>query len=330
MRARKLVTALTAVSLVLGLATGCGSDSDKTGAAGADGATKIRLVTTSPTVTLLAIYAAEQQGFFKNHGLDVAVTSVNDATTIPAAIGKQFDVGWTVQPIGINAAASGVPLTIVGGGERNQPHNQQLFLLSAKGSKYKTVADLAGAKIGTATLAGANTMLVKATLDKAGVDLKSVQFVQVGFSDMPDQLAAGAVDVIAVSPPNSQIALDAGAQNLGASPYNIISETALTTFLMANTSWAKEHTEALASMRAALDEGGKWINDHPAEAKTLLSKRTGLDAAKVDKLALQLPRYTYQDYNAQDFVPWVELMKNYGTLSKSTDANQLITKMLGK
>ncbi|MET7395678.1 ABC transporter substrate-binding protein [Dactylosporangium sp. NPDC005572] len=327
MRAHKLVTALTAVALLTGLAAGCGSDPDESGA---DGATKIRLVTTSPTVTLLAIYAADQQGFFKNHGLDVEVTSVNDATTIPAAIGKQFDVGWTVQPIGINAAASGVPLTIVGGGERNQPDNQQLFLLSAKGSKYKTVADLAGAKIGSATLAGANTMLVKATLDKAGVDLKSVQFVQVGFSDMPDQLAAGAVDVIAVSPPNSQIALDAGAQNLGVSPYNIISETALTTFLMANTGWAKEHAEALAGMRAALDEGGKWISDHPADAKTLLSKRTGLDIATVDKLSLQLPRYTYQDYTAQDFVPWVELMKTYGTLNKSTDANQLITKMLGQ
>ncbi|MFE7972659.1 ABC transporter substrate-binding protein [Streptomyces shenzhenensis] len=328
MRARRASIALTALTAVAALLTGCGSDASSS--AGADGTTRIRLATTSPTVTLLAIYAAEQQGFFKDHQLDVQITSVPDATTIPAAIGKQFDVGWTVQPIGINAAASGVPLTIVGGGERNQPDNQQLFLLSAKGSKYRTVADLASAKIGSATLAGANTMLVKATLDKAGVDPGSAQFVQVAFSDMPDQLAAGAVDVIAVSPPNSQVALDAGAQDLGVSPYNIISKTALTTFMMANTEWAKKNATALKGMREALDEGGEWINAHPAAAKNLLSERTGMDAATVEKLALQLPHYTYRDYAAGDFVPWVELMKTYGTLDKGVDANQLITKMLGK
>jgi hypothetical protein len=55
-----------------------------------------------------------------------------------------------------------------------------------------------------------------------------------------------------------------------------------------------------------------------------------MDPATVEKLALQLPKYTYQDYSAQDFIPWVELMKTYGTLDKGIDANQLITKMLGQ
>ncbi|MDQ7911121.1 ABC transporter substrate-binding protein [Phytohabitans sp. ZYX-F-186] len=327
-RRRSLLAATVAAALTLGIGA-CGGDDADTAETGAGGRTKIRLATTNPTVTLLAIYAAQEQGYFTRHGLDVEVTPIADATQIPSAIGKQFDVGWTVQPIGINAAARGIPITVVAGGERNQPNNQQLFLLSGAGSKIKSVKDLAGARVGTATLAGANTMLTKAVIDKAGVDLKSVQFVQVAFADMPDQLRAGTVDVIAVSPPHAQIALDAGAQDLGVWPYQILGDTALTTFMMAGKEWAAAHQDALGSMRQALDEGGKWIGANQDGAAELLKKRTGLDAALVDRLKLQLPSFTYQEYDADDFVPWVELMKTYGTLDKGTDAKQLVDKMLG-
>lgn len=325
---RKTVAALAVAALAL-TAAGCGSPAGEP-ADDAEGApTTIRLATTNPTVTLLGVYAADAQGLFEEHGLDVDITPIADATTIPAAIGKQFDVGWTVQPIGINAAASGVPIVVVGGGERNQPDNQQLFLLASPDSGISSVEDIAGKKLGSATLAGANTMLVKAELDAAGVDLDSVQFVQVPFADMPDQLAAGTVDVVAVSPPHAQIALDAGAIDLGVSPYNIIGETALTTFMMADQGWAAENEGALAEFRTALDEGGQWVQDNPEEAAELLKERTGLDSDLVDRLALQLPAFTYQDYSAEDFVPWVELMKEYGTLDPSTDADEIVAQLLG-
>ncbi|GAA1007706.1 hypothetical protein Aple_071560 [Acrocarpospora pleiomorpha] len=320
----RLVVAVAALALV---AAGCGGGESATPAE-KPGLTTIRLATTNPTVTLLAIYAAEEQGYFKQHGLNVEVTPIGDATKIPSALGRQFDVGWTVQPIGINAAASGIPIRIVAGGERNQPNNQQLFLLSAPGSGIKSVKDLAGKTIGTATLAGANTMLTKATLDKAGVDPKSVQFVQVAFADMPDQLTSGRVDVVAVSPPHAQIALERGAQDLGVWPYQILGDTALTTFMMATGEWADGHKEAIAGLRKALDEGGTWVAAHTDEAADLLQKKTGLDRALIDRLKLQLPKFTYQDYGPKDFTPWIELMKTYGTLDASVDPDKLVSQML--
>src|SRR5690606_24717107 len=63
----------------------------------------------------LPAMVAEDQGYFKDEGLNVTSEIVANLATLPGAMGRQFDIASTTIPDTIRAQANGVEVEVVAG-----------------------------------------------------------------------------------------------------------------------------------------------------------------------------------------------------------------------
>lgn len=125
------------------------------------------------------LFIAQQQGFFKEQGLDVELIGPADPTDPPkwVAAGKA-DIGITYQPEFMEQVDHGLPLIRIGT-LIDKPLNC-LVALNDNGS-IKTLADLKGKQIGSST-SGLSKIMLKVMLAKQGLTEKDIELINVRYN----------------------------------------------------------------------------------------------------------------------------------------------------
>ena len=260
---------------------------------------------------------AEKQGFFTKHGVTVATTTLNDISLVPSLLGKQYDIGFSVAPIMIQAAAARIPLVAVAGNNGDSPQGVGLEVFARAGTD---VHQLQGKRIGTPTLTGNLNIATKAWLSSNGVDPSSVQFVQVASPNMIDQLRSGQVDAAELIPPFNSIARQQGLASLG-DPERVLSNGYVGgTFWTASTSWAGANASKVDAFRAALRDADQWIAQNPQAAYQA--------SADYTKVPLEQARETPLTYTTNvtpaDLQVWGDAMAKFGGFGGRVDYNSLV------
>lgn len=317
-------TLVVAMAVAVGLSGCSGSGKDSNQAASSSGSAAplvpVRMGE-DPGLAALGIYVAHDEGIFEKNGLDVTVTATTDITQLPAAVGQQYDFAVGVQPITIAAAAHGLPIVVSAGGqvESDKAPNSQLIV--KKDAGITSASDLAGKKVGVATVNGNLALCVRAWMKAHGQDPKSVQLMQVAFPNEADALKAGLVDAIDPIVPFDHQALAAGNVSLG-DPCLAINPKSQGSFQISNAGWAKSHLDVVRKVQKSLEEANTWIQANPDKAKAVLSKWTSQPASATADLSL--PEYNGQE-SVQDMKDWIDVVKEFGTLPGSLpDATSLV------
>ncbi|MBD5771641.1 ABC transporter substrate-binding protein [Marinomonas colpomeniae] len=139
-----------------------------------------------------ALIVAQQQGLFKDQGLDITIQEPTDPS-MPAKLVAAGNVELAVsyQPQLIQDVAVGLPLvrisTLIG-----TPLNTLMVLDS---SDIKSIADLKGKTIGTAIVDGVGEATVDAMLKNSGLSISDVSIINVGWG-LSSSLASKQVDAI--------------------------------------------------------------------------------------------------------------------------------------
>jgi len=135
---------------------------------------------------------AQQQGFFKELGLDVQLIGPADPTDPPkwVATGKA-DIGITYEPEFMEQVDHGLPLIRVGT-LIDKPLD---CIVALEESGIKSLADLKGKRIGSGT-GGISGLMVKKMLEKSGLSSKDVDVVNVRYNLM-QALLSHKVDAVA-------------------------------------------------------------------------------------------------------------------------------------
>lgn len=135
---------------------------------------------------------AQQQGFFKEEGLDVELIGPADPTDPPklVAAGKA-DIGITYQPGFMQQVDAGLPLICIGT-LIDKPLNS---LIALKGNGITSLSDLKGKRIG-ASSGGLSNMMLKVMLAKAGLSEKDVEITNVKYN-LSQALLLHKVDAVA-------------------------------------------------------------------------------------------------------------------------------------
>ena len=167
---------------------------------------------TLATSTFLPIYIADQNGYFKQEGLNVEVVGFRGGSDLTRAmVANSVDVG-VASPAGvIGAIQAGQDIKVFYGG-----FNQVPFDWYAAPS-IKTVADLRGKTIGITRFGSSTDVLTRMVLAKAGLTPKDVRIVQGGGSS--ERLAAMEAGQIMAGPfaePHNFIAADRGFTRIAA------------------------------------------------------------------------------------------------------------------
>lgn len=306
------IAALLAGTVALAGCGGSGSQAQTS----ADGTVRIALNNTNDS---LAVIVAQQQGFFAQHGVKPATTTLNDISLVPSLLGKQYDIGFSVAPIMIRASSQGVPITTLSGNNGDSPQDQSVQVFVRP--EITDVKQLQGKRIGSPTLTGNINIATKAWLSKNGVDPSAEQYVQVPTPNMIDELKAGQVDAVEVINPFITVGKQAGMRSLG-DPERALSPNYVGgTYWVATNSWASANSKLIDGFKAALQQADEWIKANPDKAYQASATYTKvtLDQAKLAPLG----EYTTQVSSA-DLKIWGDAMKNFGGFGGTVDYDKLV------
>jgi ABC-type nitrate/sulfonate/bicarbonate transport system substrate-binding protein len=274
-----------------------------------------------PVATWLPAWIAKDKEIFKKNGLDVSLTPIQNVSLLPPTLGKQFDFAASTPPDLIKANASGIDIVGVTGGVIESSANQTMQLIVKKGSGIKTPADLKGKIIATPTTGGIMHVATLFWLKKNGVDINTIQPVEVPFANMPDQLKASRIDAMELLQPFvGQVMAQPDYETLG-NPMLKVDDPTLFVFWISNGAWARANQATVKKWTQSISEANEFIEKNPAEAKQILAKYTNLPPAVTEKLPL--PAYNSK-INASQVESWVKVLKELGLLNGAVDSNKMV------
>lgn len=166
------------------------------------GATAKIRVGSSPVISSAGIYLAEDEGYFKEQGLDVEITDVaNSGAPMTLLLSKnELEVGAGNLTSGLfNAALQGQQFKLVADKGHVEKDRDYIALIVRRdlidSGKYKSLKDLKGAKMGLTALDGVSQQIVaERFLKKAGLTEKDVTFVKLSYAEMNATLKTKGLD----------------------------------------------------------------------------------------------------------------------------------------
>lgn len=194
---QKWTKAFMALTLATGLAA-CGnqasSDAGQAQAPAEKGAEPTELVIALdwyPNAVHSFLYAAEEQGFFKEENLKVTMQMPSDSNDpLKMAAAGKVDLAISYQHQLIQARSEGVPVVSVGALVRH-PLN---VIMTRQDSGLDTPQKLAGKNIGYPSIP-INESIVRQVIKHAGADDSGLTFTDIGFDIVP-ALTAKKVDAV--------------------------------------------------------------------------------------------------------------------------------------
>jgi ABC-type nitrate/sulfonate/bicarbonate transport system substrate-binding protein len=303
---RRLVATLTVAAVV---AAACGSDDDGNGNGGADGGLRevTLMLNWTPNTHHGGIYVAQEQGLYREAGLDVTIVE-------PAAVGADQAVGTGSAEFGISQAesvlparAAGVPVVSIA--TLLPDNDSSLMALAATG--IERPSDLEGTTYGG--FGGAlETELISTLVECDGGDPDQVEFVEVGNIDYLTGLEQGRFDFVWVFEGWDALrARELSDVEIGSIRF-IDHEDCIpnwyTPLVITNEELLADDPELVEAFLAATTEGYQVAIDDPAAAaEALLAGAPELDADLVRASAeYHSTRYAHagERWGVQDVAVW--------------------------
>jgi NitT/TauT family transport system substrate-binding protein len=243
-------------------------------AAGAHGRAQLTTVTvdTLPISNALPMTLGIQKGFFANHGIEIKTQTLQSGNDIVLALANHNgDIGYLGYVPMMIARTTGIPLTLVAASEvegTNATDNWQDILVKGS-SSIRSPADLAGKTIAANALKGVGEVVIKAALQKAGVDPSSIKLVAIPFPSMRTALNNGQVDAIWTPEPFLSQAVNIDGDRIVMAPGPTLGNFFPNGGYAALNDWMKANPTTAKSFRLAMNESLQYAQTHPDEIRAL-------------------------------------------------------------
>lgn len=301
--------------------TACGSGGSEPKSSAAAGPVKVTLAALS-IGQIAPMVLADEQGIFTKHGIDLDISFIEPPALVPTLMSGKAQFIWNNPPALLAARSNKVPLksvtTVSVAGD--DPATFPIQVMVPKNSDIKSLKDLAGKTVATASLFQLNDLALMQSLAEVGVDAKTVKFVEIPFPTMAEALKAGRADAIISTEPFVTITKASGGAIPLVSASEGLSATTPISVIASSEKFIADSPDVVKNFRAAVDEASTYAVAHDAEVRATIPKITKLtpELAKVISLA---PIDTTDDPAAWD--AWAELLVKVGVLDtkpKSADA----------
>lgn len=226
---------------------------------------------------------------------------------IPGILAGEVDLAASAVDASIAGRAGGAPLYIVAGFAKGGAR--------IVGRGIKTIAELKGKKVGTAR-GGAQEILLYAELAKAGLTWsekggKDVQIVFLAYADLNQALAAGQIDAMCNSEPQSTQAIARGFGTEILKPYDTPMGEPVRALVMTEKLYANRDL-ALRVMKCFAESTQQFLAQ-PAKAEKYVREKMfkGQLSAQEYKDAMANAAFTY-DISIEHVQTTTDLMVKYG------------------
>jgi sulfonate transport system substrate-binding protein len=216
----------------------------------------------------------------------------------------------------ILAASEGLDVRIIGIYSRAP----KAFMIIVKDPAIKSVKDLRGKKV-----AGPKGtilhQLLAAALDKDGMSVKDVEFVQMDLSSGANALATGSVDAALLAGPAAYKALTSGSRMLK-NGEGLVDATIV---IATSEKFAKSYPKAVSKFMESHKKTLGWIKKNPDKAAEMTQKETGLP---MDGVKMMTPWYDFDSSvrktDIQELIRTQNFMLENGLQRNKIDVNSII------
>ncbi|MGA2393616.1 MAG: ABC transporter substrate-binding protein, partial [Candidatus Lustribacter sp.] len=281
------------------------------------------IVASTPSEAGAEVYYASALGFFTQAGLDVDVRTIDNGAAVASAVaGGAVDIGQSNVVSIATAHEKGLPFVVIAPAGMYSSAAPTTLAFVAKNAPFKTVKDLAGKTFATNGLFNIGQIAGDAWLERNGVDVKSVKWVEVPVAATGAAVSTGRVDVGLVSEPVLGETLATGQFRVFGDAYSAIGSHWLIGAWFTTSSWALAHPDLARKFLAVLVRTARWANGHHAESLKILeqyNKRT---------FPSNMARTTYAETLDPALIqPVIDNAAKYGALSASFPASDLFARL---
>jgi NitT/TauT family transport system substrate-binding protein len=319
--------AAVAAALVAAVAVaGCGGDDSSSDAnAGAAGGVTTLKLGYVPYADDAPAFLAQEKGIFRKHGVNLEfVPAPNPVAAVAALTSGKQQLAFVTDPVLINANLQNTKLKCVAPVVGRQPADTArdgTTLIAGKDSGIKGVRDLAGKKVAMVQLNSLNSLDVQVLAQRAGIDYKSVQLIQMPFPQMPAALDQGRVQAAIIVQPFAQTAIDKGHTVIN-HPNAELWPGGTTVCFAALAEYIDENPEVIKGFNAAMRESITYTKDHESEAKATLAKYMELTPEQAQKQVLQTDWKVTLNPKTIDQIQG--FMKQFGLIERTIPAAEMV------
>lgn len=314
-KTRRLATALAGLCAIM-LTAGCGVGMGSATVLDVSDPIKVGVI---PVADFAPVYIAQDEGYFKDEGLNVQTQVMQNAAAIaPSVINGQLQFGTAAVPPFLAAVQKGLPLKAVANGTSiaKDPASDPSALVAAKGSGINRPRDLEGHTVAVNALTSIVHVVAAAAIKKDGGDPSKVTFVAMPFPDMVSALERGAIDAASLVEPFQTKTVANGAKVL-AHPYSeTLQPNGTFTVIFTAGPFAQNNPETIAKFSRAIDRASVLAASHPEKVGQVLAKYGKLPPEVFAKM--RVPMYT-DDLSVPAMEHTATLMQGLGFLPGPVD-----------
>jgi NitT/TauT family transport system substrate-binding protein len=277
----------------------------------------------APIAETEAVFAAQDEGFFQQNGLDVSLVRVG-MTAVSAIVGGSVAISSVPTSSFLQAADQGLDVVLVSSCGVTDPRTaKSVALIARTGVAIDKPGDVAGKKIGVPGVGGLLDVLFERWLTQKGVNPDSMTRVEVQIPNTVDVLRAGSVDGIVAGEPFVSRAVNAGVGKVAANFMSDMPSGIPYSVMVSTRDWVKANPDPVAAFRKAVAAGAEFGRTQPAKMQEINAKYTGMPLDVVRQVELPECR-TVPDAKALDWL--IGAMRDQHALTNALEAEKLIAR----
>jgi len=229
----------------------------------------IIIATNTEYMGACSVLAAQQQGYFGQHGLAVRVLPFTSGKqALNAVLAGKADLATAADIAVMFAAMDRAPIQVIATMFRTERDHG---LVARRDHGISQPADLKGKRIGV-TLATSGHFTLDVFLNRQRLAASDVQLLNYQPDQLLGAITRGEVDAVAGWEPY----LDAIADQLGPQALRFSGEEVYDSIynLVAQSRYVRQHPDTVVRILRALDQGGRYCRAHPAEASAYIPSLT--------------------------------------------------------
>lgn len=262
------------------------------------------------------------EGFFKRNGLDVkAQAAAGGAVIVPAVLNGSIQFGGSNVVSSILAASRGLPIRMIAPGTFGGTKTPDwAAIVVKKDSPIKTAKDLEGKTIGANTLRNVVELTSKGALDRQGVDVSTLKFLEVDFPQQQDALEAGRIDAAFLIEPFLYSGLKAGDRVISYAYYGTAPGVQIGSYLT-SAEYLQQHPDIVTRFQRSLQQLSWWIQHNPKAVRKFITAAGGPPQEVAQNM--QLPHWkTAVSFPSLELTS--QLMVKYGMMTKEVDPKSFV------
>src|SRR3989442_14099990 len=200
-------------------------------------------------------------------------------------------------------------------------HGQHASIVKAD-SKIAKLSDLSGKKVAVNVINSVNWLYNRAMLENAGVDLKSVTYLELPFPNMIDAVVNDQVDAAAIVPPFLFFGRSSGKVRIVGYDLLDVQPGVQVSGFAVSRKWATANPRTLSAFERAVARAVDYLMANETQAKQIVVKFTKAKPEVIEGAGL--PSWT-NEITVANVERQMDLMAKHGLLPKRQDVSELIS-----